>query len=221
MTMVLDPGHGGFDTGTICDGVREKDITQRIVREMLDLSRHLKHDVIVTRVGDEYVSLERRVKIANSQDAEVLCSIHCNTHSNLYGTASKKSCGQEVWVFQGSKDSRQIAERVGQALRNLGPGPWRGIREAEQLYVLKHARMPAVLVNIGFIDSAHDRPFLTDPVWQRQAAQVLFQALQDSAQVPATDGKPAEPYTGRYSQSHAPEPQSEPPSPQSPEEARR
>lgn len=79
--IVIDPGHGGHDTGTIsAGGMREKDLVLDVARR---LRGYIKHsypsvEVILTRDSDRFVALEERTAIANSRRADLFISIHAN-----------------------------------------------------------------------------------------------------------------------------------------------
>ncbi|MBI5286438.1 MAG: N-acetylmuramoyl-L-alanine amidase [Deltaproteobacteria bacterium] len=79
-TIVIDPGHGGEDTGAIGpSGVKEKDITLILAKRLEEIiSSHLKIKVILTRTDDTFVSLEERTAIANRSKADLFISIHTN-----------------------------------------------------------------------------------------------------------------------------------------------
>ncbi|MDL1972457.1 MAG: N-acetylmuramoyl-L-alanine amidase [Deltaproteobacteria bacterium] len=78
--IVIDPGHGGRDPGAIgYRGLREKDITLKLAKLLRQkLKASLKCEVILTRYRDAYVSLERRVALANKLKADLFISLHCN-----------------------------------------------------------------------------------------------------------------------------------------------
>ncbi|HXU39966.1 MAG TPA: N-acetylmuramoyl-L-alanine amidase [Blastocatellia bacterium] len=79
--IVIDPGHGGHDTGTIsASGMREKDLVLDVGRR---LKAYIKHnypdvEVIMTRDSDRFVALEERTAIANAKGADLFISIHAN-----------------------------------------------------------------------------------------------------------------------------------------------
>jgi N-acetylmuramoyl-L-alanine amidase len=79
--IVIDPGHGGHDTGTIsASGMREKDLVLDVGRR---LKAYIKHnypevEVVMTRDSDRFIALEERTAIANSQHADLFISIHAN-----------------------------------------------------------------------------------------------------------------------------------------------
>jgi len=107
--IVIDPGHGGYDTGTIGPGgLMEKDLT-------LELSKALRHmlksrlniDVVLTREEDVFLSLEERTAIANRCQADLFISIHANSSS------ARSVSGVETYFLDFAKNSsaRDIAAR--------------------------------------------------------------------------------------------------------------
>lgn len=80
--IVLDPGHGGKDRGAVsCHGIAEKDITLALAKALkADLEARLGCKVILTRTGDQFLTLEERTRIANEAKADLFISIHANAH---------------------------------------------------------------------------------------------------------------------------------------------
>jgi N-acetylmuramoyl-L-alanine amidase len=79
--IVIDPGHGGHDTGTIsANGMREKDLVLDVARRLRSYVKHTYPDVevVMTRDSDRFVALEERTAIANSRHADLFISIHAN-----------------------------------------------------------------------------------------------------------------------------------------------
>ena len=122
--VVIDPGHGGKDTGTIGpSGLREKDLVLDIAHRLKDrLEERLGMDVILTREDDRFVPLEERTAIANSNSADLFISIHANASRN------RRVSGVETYVLDvaRSADERDIASRE-------NAGSQRNIRELENL----------------------------------------------------------------------------------------
>lgn len=94
-TVMIDPGHGGNDKGTISQDGKyfEKNFALEISKRVRDkLSRHRDISVIMTREDDEYVYLDDRVKMANEKNPDVFVSIHLNAQ-----TQDKTATGIETW----------------------------------------------------------------------------------------------------------------------------
>jgi N-acetylmuramoyl-L-alanine amidase len=89
-TIVIDPGHGGSETGAISpNGVPEKELTMQLARELeAKLAQRLAVRVVLTRNGDEGLRLDDRTAIANQNKADLFVSIHLNSSlgSGAYGT---------------------------------------------------------------------------------------------------------------------------------------
>lgn len=77
--VVIDPGHGGSDPGAMMRGLREKEITFDIARRVAALLRAGGFDVVMTREGDETLTLQQRVHAANAASGDVFLSIHVNS----------------------------------------------------------------------------------------------------------------------------------------------
>ena len=89
--VVLDAGHGGYDSGNIGNGYLEKKIALTITLEIGRLlSKHKEIEVIYTRKDDKYVDLFKRAQIANDADADLFISIHCDAFPspNVYGAGT-------------------------------------------------------------------------------------------------------------------------------------
>ncbi len=79
--IVIDAGHGGHDTGAIGPtGVREKDVTLGVAKELASQLRSRGYDVVLTRDGDRYLALEERTRLANQHRGDLFISIHANAH---------------------------------------------------------------------------------------------------------------------------------------------
>ena len=103
--VVVDAGHGGKDTGAIGSrGVREKDLTLAIARRVGARLKSLGFEVVMTRKGDAFVSLDERTRIANEAHADLFVSIHCNA------ARRRKLEGVETWTLNVS--SNRYAARL-------------------------------------------------------------------------------------------------------------
>ena len=103
-TIVVDAGHGGADPGAVgAHGTREKDVTLDIARRLASrLERGGRYRVVLTRSGDETVSLARRVELANATDADLFVSIHVNALPNRHVNVI------ETYYFDFSEDSAAL-----------------------------------------------------------------------------------------------------------------
>jgi N-acetylmuramoyl-L-alanine amidase len=101
--VVIDPGHGGHDTGAIGkQGTREKDVTLAISQKLAAELRERGLEVILTREDDRYLKLEARAELANEARGDLFISIHCNS------AASRKLRGVETYTLNISSDRYSI-----------------------------------------------------------------------------------------------------------------
>ncbi|NVO11963.1 MAG: N-acetylmuramoyl-L-alanine amidase [Bacteroidales bacterium] len=107
--IVIDPGHGGGDPGTLGSKTREKDIALSIALKLGNLIKNNYQDVevIFTRKDDKFVALDERTTIANASKADLFISIHCNSNPN------KSPYGTETYVLglHKSEDNLDVAMR--------------------------------------------------------------------------------------------------------------
>ena len=104
-TIVIDPGHGGKDPGALgyIKGVYEKDIVLSIAKKLaIKMRKKLKCNVILTRTKDIYLTLEERTAIANTKNADLFISLHCNAARN------KKLTGIETFYLNLATDESAI-----------------------------------------------------------------------------------------------------------------
>lgn len=193
MKVCLDAGHGGSDPGAIFQRYREKDITLAVVGQLERLMKAEGERFIITltRTHDEYVTLSERCRVANAADCEVFLSVHCNADPDDDTPGTKEASGAEVWIHPQSKRGAALGEFIHERFLEAFEGyPWRGVRKSDKLYVLKHTSMPAVLVELGFIDSRHDAEFLSRPGVQLRIARELLSALCVYEEVHVSSYKP-------------------------------
>ena len=105
-TIVVDPGHGGHDSGARGNGYNEKDIALQVATRLANNLRR-DYNVIMTRDSDFFVPLDTRAKIGNDANADFFISIHLNSGS------SSSANGTEVFYFS-KKDEGSYAARVAQ-----------------------------------------------------------------------------------------------------------
>jgi N-acetylmuramoyl-L-alanine amidase len=118
--VVIDPGHGGRDYGApgYLKGVHEKKITLAIAKKLAQKIRQkLKWEVVLTRKGDKYLTLEERTAIANTQKADLFISIHTNSSRN------RKAYGIETYFLNLATDNDAIlvaARENATSTKNIG-----------------------------------------------------------------------------------------------------
>lgn len=148
--IMLDAGHGGSDPGAVYQGRQEKDDTLRLTLAVGRILENNGIDVVYTRTTDIYQTPFEKAKIANESGADFFISFHRNSspQANQYN-------GVEVLVYDKSGIKLDMAENILGALGELGFREI-GVKERPGLVVLRRTRMPALLVEAGFINSDVD-----------------------------------------------------------------
>jgi len=110
--IVIDPGHGGHDPGTIAKGLTEASLTLDVALRLEKLlQKELGVEVVLTRRSDVYIPLEERTAIANRQNADLFLSIHANSSRN----ATAKGIETYFLSFASSPEAEAIAARENSA----------------------------------------------------------------------------------------------------------
>lgn len=149
-SIMLDAGHGGRDPGAVYNGRQEKDDTLALVLAVGEILQNRGLDVLYTRTTDVYESPYQKAMEANEAGADFFISLHRNSspEANTYS-------GVESLVYDKSGLKLQMAENINEQLETVGFANL-GVKERPGLVVLRRTRMPAVLVEVGFINSDAD-----------------------------------------------------------------
>ena len=152
--IVIDAGHGGYDAGATYNGRKEKDDTLALALAVGEILEAQGYDVIYTRVEDVYDSPVQKARIGNESGADFFVSIHRNSSPspNQYN-------GVQTLVYNNTGLKAVMAENVNNELGKVG---YRKINVVERpdLAVLRRTKMPAILVEAGFINSDADNNLL-------------------------------------------------------------
>lgn len=165
--IVLDPGHGGQDSGAMCGTILEKDLTLDIAQRVDRLLQSQGLATLMTRVGDSYVSLQDRVAVTNRARDCIFVSIHFNeskkpasgveTYFAEHQSAPAPRLVSWMPFFQGpaaespTLASESLAKFIQEAMIARTRAPDRGTK-AEQFFVIANVAAPAVLVEGGFLN---------------------------------------------------------------------
>lgn len=148
--IVIDPGHGGSDSGATYDGRREKDDVLRLSMAVGKLLEENGQNVQYTRVDDIFYTPYERAMMANMSSADFLLSLHRNSMVN-----PNTINGAEAYVYNASGMAGELADEMLVRLDKLGLEN-RGVLERPNLTILRRTDMPAVLLETGFIDNETD-----------------------------------------------------------------
>lgn len=166
-TVVVDPGHGGSDPGCGEEPWLEKDIVLPISIHLTRLLEEAGVTVIMTRQEDRSLSLHDRAVLADTANADLFVSIHCNSYE---GDARGMDC-----YYYKSEPAKQLAQDILDEAAALGITT-RQIQK-NNYQVLWDTDMPAVLVETGFLTDTEDRALLRTPAHQEKVAQAIVNAV--------------------------------------------
>jgi N-acetylmuramoyl-L-alanine amidase len=196
-TVVLDPGHGGHDKGALSRYGSEKDFALDVARTLRPLLQAKGFRVIMTREGDYFVPLEVRAQIANAARNSIFVSIHFNATDR-----DPDATGFEIFSFtprgapSTSDDSvapSSLSMQAGTAVdaqsvalsaciyhSMIGHIPEfdRGIKRA-RFAVLRLTRVPAVLVEGGFLTERGESQLIAKKEWRVRLAQAIGAGVEN------------------------------------------
>jgi N-acetylmuramoyl-L-alanine amidase len=153
-SIMLDAGHGGANPGAVYEGRQEKDDALALTLAIGEILQNNGIDVQYTRTTDVYQTPLEKAQIANRAGVDFFVSIHRNSSPlpNQYN-------GVESLVYNRYGRAAVMAENINEQLEMIG---FRniGVFERKNLVVLNKSRMPAVLVEVGFINTERDNELL-------------------------------------------------------------
>jgi N-acetylmuramoyl-L-alanine amidase len=168
-TIVLDPGHGGGDSGTVgARGTLEKELTLRTAILLYDKLRASGASVILTRTNDTYFSLRSRVSTSQYHSADAFISLH-------YDSIIDRSVrGMTTYYFHSFQ--RPLAEAVHSSTLDQTKLKDRGARYGDY-HVIRENNQRAILIELGYLSNPTEETTVTSPQYQEMAATGIFNGL--------------------------------------------
>ena len=176
--IALDAGHGGSDPGAVYKGRQEKDDTLDLTLAVGDILKKNGIDVYYTRTTDEYETPFKKATDANNSGADLFVSIHRNSSEN-----PNQYSGVETLVYSDTGLKAEVARNINNQLEDAGFKNL-GVDKRKNLVVLKRTKMPAVLVEAGFINNDKDN-YLFDEEFDS-----IAQAIADGILESIPSGRP-------------------------------
>ena len=171
--VVIDPGHGGQDPGAIgIGGIRETDVVLEVSKIVEKLLSEKGVKVSLTRGNEVDLDLSPRVSLANKINADIFVSIHANASRGKRRDIN----GLETFYYRGWR-GRLLAKKIQKQILRVSPGsPDRGVKQG-RYYVIKNTRMPAVLVEIGFLTGRLDARRLEKITHRKRLAYAIAKGI--------------------------------------------
>ncbi len=177
-TVFIDVGHGGFDPGYVKkikgEEIYEKDINLKIALYLETYLKELGYKVVINRTTDEALAkskspdMARRVAQINSDPNSIAVSIHQNSFTN----SSPK--GAQVFYHTKSEEGKLLAKAIQKSLKeNAHWGNKKDISPNKEYYMLRKTKVPAVIVECGFLSNSEDLKKLLNPDYQKTVAKAI------------------------------------------------
>ena len=168
-TIVIDAGHGGSDPGAVYEGRREKDDNLSLAMAVGELLSRQGVSVIYTRTTDVYQTPFEKAQMANQADADFFISFHRNSSEE-----PNQYTGVETLVYDNSGIKQTMAENINGALSELGFRNL-GVKARPGLVVLRRTKMPALLIETGFLNNEQDNTLYDEK--QEEIARAIADAV--------------------------------------------
>jgi N-acetylmuramoyl-L-alanine amidase len=191
-TIVIDPGHGGRDEGAIANGLMEKQLTLDLGFRVERLLQTFGFKTVLTRRDDTYLSLPERVGLANQIEHSYFLSLHFNQSASPTASgvetfyATEKVPPEAAWNWvgyfnkpemrEGSDTGETFAGYVQDSLLTRTEAANRGIK-ARELYMVRHTRAPAVLVEGGFLSNPFEARLIATPEYRDRLAASIVEGV--------------------------------------------
>ena len=175
MIVIIDAGHGGKDSGAVHGGYREKDQTLGIAKRLQVKLAEKNINSIMTRDKDEYIPLLDRAEIAKKNKGSVFISIHLNASESHTGS------GFESFVFSRNSGNKELQDILHEAIMKLNTKyriKDRGKKEASFLVLKQIKHIPAILLELFFIDTDIEK--IVGSNYYTEIATVMATAIADN-----------------------------------------
>ncbi|MCW5316976.1 AMIN domain-containing protein [Nostoc sp. KVJ3] len=170
LLVVIDPGHGGKDSGAPgLGGLLEKDVILPIGKRVGEILEQNGVQAVLTRDADFFVELQGRVEIAKRANATLFVSIHANSVDNRPDVN-----GLEVYYYDSGYALAEVVRNT--ILQNISTIKDRGTRKA-RFYVLRKSSMPSILVETGYMTGYEDNPRLGTREYQNRMAEAIARGI--------------------------------------------
>ncbi|MBP3351021.1 MAG: N-acetylmuramoyl-L-alanine amidase [Lachnospiraceae bacterium] len=152
--VVLDAGHGGENPGAVYNGRQEKDDALALTLAVGQILEANGVEVYYTRETDIFETPLQKAQEANQTGADYFVSIHRNS-----SPVPNQYTGIETLVYNRYGEAARLAYNINEELEEVGFEN-QGVNERTNLAVLRRTQMPAVLVEVGFINTEADNALL-------------------------------------------------------------
>lgn len=168
-TVVIDPGHGGRDKGGNYGKVYEKHLALDTAYRLEKNLRSMGYRTVMTRRSDQFISLPARCKTANRYRKAIFVSVHYNY------TWKRHVSGLETFYY--SQSGKKLADAIQRGMLRYTRAENRGVKFG-RFYVIRNTRMPAVLVEGGFLSHSKERGRIKSAYFREAIARGIAEGIQ-------------------------------------------
>ncbi|BBW98195.1 N-acetylmuramoyl-L-alanine amidase CwlD [Geobacillus icigianus] len=183
--IVLDPGHGGPDGGAVGGEVLEKEIALSVAKKLRDYLQQQGALVLMTRETDRDLAspstrgysrrktedLRERTALINQAEADLFISIHLNA------IPSPRWRGAQTFYYGSLIENERLAKFIQAELRRNLENTDRSAKMIDTVYLLKHAKIPGALVEVGFLSNPDERELLASDHYQTKLAASIYKGV--------------------------------------------
>ncbi|GMB10036.1 N-acetylmuramoyl-L-alanine amidase [Thermolongibacillus altinsuensis] len=183
--IMIDPGHGGPDGGAVGGDILEKEIALNVSLKLRDYLQQQGAFVKMIREEDRDLAdektrgysrrkvedLQRRVTLINDSEADLFISIHLNA------IPSSRWRGAQTFYYGSFAENERVAKFIQDELRRNLENTNRAAKAIQTVYLLKHAKKPGALVEIGFLSNEEERKLLASESYQEQIAASIYKGI--------------------------------------------
>ncbi len=173
--VVVDPGHGGEDTGMEMGEHKESELNLTIAKYVRDLLEDKDIRVYMTRSSEVATTLEDRVGLANELDADAFISVHCNAEKD------DNDVQQGTLVLYNARDTSGASLRLAELCMDGVTKSFGSKRllcqKGDDIHIIRNSKVPVALVEVGFMTNADELKKLLNPEDQRNAAAGILDGV--------------------------------------------
>ncbi len=184
--ILIDAGHGGIDPGGNRPGIQEKDVNLAVALKLKEVLNNYGAKVVLTREADQDLSSEcnnekiigryrrdlaARLEMAEESDTDLFISIHANTNSNA------RRRGAETFYDRKSDRGKALASAIQTELSKVTPAAAQAA--PANYFLLRRNKIPATLLEIGYITNPEDKRLLQSAEHQQKLAEAIARGISN------------------------------------------
>lgn len=178
--VVIDAGHGGSETGATYSGIYEKTLNLKIAKYVQSELEKNGVRVYMTRTTDTTTSLSSRTSLANSVNADLFVSVHNNAMTNNSTVKGTEVLYPTSSIVKNGISAYSLATKLQKTVSDLAGTYDKGIINKNNLYVLNHTNMPAVIIEVAYMTNWSDLQKLKSEEFLEEAGKAIAQGILES-----------------------------------------